>query len=584
MATANELLRDEVVRHQVDILRYSNHVVRRIIALLNRVDADLFAQLALAIEKAGSGATVQRLELQLLAVRKLNAQAYDAANQDLQEQLRGLSEAEAAYQLQLFDVVPVTLDVVTPTAGQAYAAALARPFQGRLLAEWAASIAADRMARIRDAVRMGIVENQATAQIVQRIRGTRARNYADGLIEIDRRHAEAVVRTAVQHVAGVARDQVLDGNADLLKGVVWVSTLDSRTSELCRIRDGLKYTTDTHKPIGHKVPWGAGPGRLHWCCRSSSAPILKSWRELGIDMEGAPAGARASMDGEVPAETTFAEWIQRQPVSRQDEILGPARGALLRSGGLKLTDFYNEKGRYLTLEELRARNADAFRRAGLDLPIRPPRGTPQDEIARFLDSTPAQQQLMRDLYAREGDDYDASVAHVARVKADHGYRSSLESLTAIRYYTGNGYAPINQRMRESGGTLEDRQFTALTARGIRGMPAAEQEIWRAPTRRAVNAEKWWEKAVEGQPLDMGNQLQSFSASPGFAASWAGNSDVLLKIAKPGVGAYIEPLSQLSGEHEVLLPPGLTYRVVSKSETVVAGRRFRVIELEVDKGG
>lgn len=366
MATTNEALRDEVVRHQVDLQRYSNFVVQRMIALLNRADADLFAQLTAALEQIdGSNFSVQRLEMLLEAVRRLNAQAYEAIARELPAELQAFTAHEVSFQLQLFKAAPVTLEVAAPAVEQVYAAALARPFQGRLLSEWSKSIEAGRMAHIRDAVRIGVVENQTTSQIVQRLRGTRAKKYSDGLIEIDRRHAEAVVRTAVQHVAGVARDNVLAANADIVKATLWLSTLDSSTSPMCRIRDRLKYTADTHKPIGHKVPWGAGPGRLHWCCRSTSAPVLKSWRELGIDMEDAPAGTRASMDGQVPAETTYAEWLKNQPASRQDDILGPTRGALLRRGGLDLGDFYNERGRALPLAELRERDAAAFAKAGV---------------------------------------------------------------------------------------------------------------------------------------------------------------------------------------------------------------------------
>ncbi|AKJ28827.1 phage Mu F like family protein [Caldimonas brevitalea] len=299
-------------------------------------------------------------------MRALNAQAYQVLHTELQGDLRALAEYEAGYQFELFrDVLPVQISVARVSADQVYAAAFSQPFRGRLLREWAAGIEQNRMVRIRDAVRMGVVENQTNAQIVQRIRGTRALKYTDGLIEIDRRDANSVVRTAVQHVAAHARETFYAANEDLVKAVVWSATLDSRTSELCRIRDGLQYTQKTHKPIGHKIPWLGGPGRLHWCCRSSSTPVVKSWQELGLDLGEAPAGTRASMDGQVPAETTYAEWLKRQSGARQDQILGPERGKLLRQGGLTLDKFYNEKGRYLTLEQLRERDAAAFRRAGL---------------------------------------------------------------------------------------------------------------------------------------------------------------------------------------------------------------------------
>jgi hypothetical protein len=460
---------------------------------------------------------------------------------------------------------------------------MARPFQGRLLKEWAQSIEADRMTRIRDAVRMGYVENQTTSQIVQRIRGTRAQGYSDGIIEIDRRHAEAVVRTALSHTAGFTRDRFMKANGDLIKAVVWTATLDSRTSEGCRLRDGLEYTADdAHKPIGHAVPWLGGPGALHWNCRSISVPVTKSWKELGgVDIGEFSASTRASMDGEVPADMTYGEWLKKQSAARQDEILGKAKGALFRTGKLPLEKFYSDKGSYLTLEQLKKQQPEAFHRAGLDMPYRPPRGERKDAIATFLESKEEQQALLKKLYGSH--EYPRAVATVERIKTAEGYTSSTESLAAVRYYTSNGYKPINQRMRETGGTLEDRQFSALTVSSFPGIGEFRGEIWRAPTKNIAHADAWWERAKIGEPLDLGNQLQSFSRSTEFVRIWARKADVMLHIAASKKGAYIEPLTVNPGEEEVLLPPGLEYRVIGKSVRTIDGREFRVIDLEIESG-
>lgn len=367
MATVNEALLDAAVSHQIDQTRYSTGAVRRIIAILNRTDADLFAQLVAALERMPAGGfSVDRLDALLQSVRALNERAYAAVRQGIEGELRAYADYEAGYQLQLFQAtLPVQVSVAAVSVEQAYAAALARPFQGRLLREWAAGIEADRMVRIRDALRIGYVEGQTIDQMVRRIRGTRARGYEDGIIDIDRRNAAAVVRTATQHVAGTVRDRFLEANSDLIAAEIWVSTLDGRTSHQYRIRDGLRYTAGDHNPIGHKVPWGAGPGRLHWNCRSGSVPVLKSWRELGIDEDELPASTRASMDGQVPEETTYAQWLKKQSAARQDDILGPSRGKLFRSGKLEMDRFYDDKGRWLSLDEMRERDAAAFKRAGV---------------------------------------------------------------------------------------------------------------------------------------------------------------------------------------------------------------------------
>ncbi|MNN47446.1 hypothetical protein D3C81_1618660 [compost metagenome] len=181
--------------------------------------------------------------------------------------------------------------------------------------------------------------------------GTKAEKYADGILQKSRREVEAVVRSAVSSTAETASDKAFEANSDIISHVEWLSTLDNRTSTTCRIRDRLPYTLGTYRPIGHKVPWLAGPGRIHFCCRSTKLPILKSALSLGIS----DAATRASMDGQVPQQTTYAQWLARQPAGRQDEILGPERGKLLRQDKLKLQDFYNDKGKFLTLDELRER-------------------------------------------------------------------------------------------------------------------------------------------------------------------------------------------------------------------------------------
>jgi len=370
VASLQTELYDASVRHSIDLIRYGNGVVRRMLALLNRSEGDLVDQLQRALERLpASSFTVARLEALLKSVRELNDQAYGEVRAALEGELEGLVEYEIGYQGQLFDSLGIEYSTQGVTAAQVYAGAMARPFQGRLLREWMGSLEEGRAQRIRDAVRMGYVEGQTNAQIVQRIRGTRARGYADGLLEIDRRNAESVVRTAIGHTAGFARDRWYEANDDLIGALAWVSTLDSRTSQMCRLRDGLRYDAETHKPLGHKVPWGAGPGRLHWQCRSTSVPILKG-------MEDEPLfGTRAAKDykdsargkGEqVRATTTYAAWLRGQPAAIQDDILGPTRGALFRRGDLELESFYNDRGRYLTLDELRQRDAASFRQAGIE--------------------------------------------------------------------------------------------------------------------------------------------------------------------------------------------------------------------------
>lgn len=368
MATINETLQDEAIAHAINLQEYGAGVIRRMISLLNAVDADLAAALASALAQMdGDSFTVERMEHLLASVRELNRQAYLAVMDALEGELKAQAEYEVDWLGDLFDrLLPERVTIRIPVARvaphQVYAAAMSRPFQGRLLRDWASNLEAGRMAAIRNAIRIGYVEGETAVQIVRRIRGTRTEHYADGLLQRPRRDLMTVVQSAVGHTAAVARDQFVAANQDIIKAVLWRSTLDTKTSEPCRIRDGRKYEAATHKPIGHKIPWLQGPGRLHFNCRSTSTPVVRSWQELGIDIDELSPGERASMDGQVPADTTYAEWLERQPAARQDQVLGPERGRLLREGGLSLPDLYSPSGKWLTLEELRKRDAEAFAR------------------------------------------------------------------------------------------------------------------------------------------------------------------------------------------------------------------------------
>lgn len=366
MATsASGKIRDALVSHSVDMAQYANGVARRMARVLDAADADLVAALRAALERLDPSAfTVRRLAALLASVRTVNAAAYARLADAWNAELRGLAAEEVVFQHDvLSDALPPaarTLLRATPPAA-AWAAAESRPLRGRLLSEWARDLAATRARRLQDYLAVSYVEGRTVDEMVRGVRGTRANGFRDGILQSSRRDAEAVVRTAVAHVAAEAREAVYAANGDLVGEVVWDSTLDTRTTEECQVRDGRRYSFPDHVPLGHQVPWLSGPGRLHWGCRSTSHPVLSGWKALGIDL---PPAQRASLDGAVPAGQTYGDWLRRQSAERQDEVLGPKRGILLRSGALGFDRFFDDKGIFLTLDELRKRNAAAFRRTG----------------------------------------------------------------------------------------------------------------------------------------------------------------------------------------------------------------------------
>ncbi len=347
----NDEIADELTRHSVGLQRLSNGTVRKIVAMLNRSDARIFERL---LRDDVTEISRARLERMLEDLRKIIDSVYKDATGALQIELEGLATYEGEYQADMFKrVVPVRLEFVRPAADQIIAAVNARPFQGKLLKEWYSELEAGAFRRLRDTIRAGVVEGRTVDQIVRELRGTRAQGYKDGVLQINRRAAEATVRTAVAHTANVARDRVYERNAGLIKGVQWSATLDGRTSAVCRARDGTVYPVDS----GPRPP-------AHPNCRSSTVPVLKSFRDLGLNID-APKSTRASMNGQVAEDVTYDQWLRKQPIEFQNEVLGKAKGQLFRDGGLTMDRFVSKAGDELTLEELKQKEREAWTKAGL---------------------------------------------------------------------------------------------------------------------------------------------------------------------------------------------------------------------------
>ena len=360
MKSVNDLLLDRQLSHEIDLRRYSSHVIYRMMAVLNRSDARLLAEVAEVLERLSPEQfTVARLERMLNEVRAINKVAYEQVEKELAKEMAAFVKEEAAWQVQsLSKVVPV--EIATVESAQVYAAAYAQPFRiskdGAIsLSDMLAGSSENRVKAIKNAISLGYLEGQTTDQIIRSIRGTKPMAYKDGLLDKSRRSIAMMTQTAVSHYSNFARNKVMQENGDILKGWTFTATLDSKTSLTCASLSGKVF----------KIGEGPMPPR-HYNCRSTMTPLTKSWKELGIDMPEIGKGAtRASIDGQVPAETTYSDWLKSKPAAYQDEVLGRTRGKLFRDGGMTIDKFTDRKGHTLTLDELRKRNKEAFEKADL---------------------------------------------------------------------------------------------------------------------------------------------------------------------------------------------------------------------------
>lgn len=328
-------------------------VIRQL--LLERVIAGQSVQLnkqldaiAAALEKQLKGKELSEYQGKRLdkAIAELKA-VIDIKAPDLAE--LGVAEAEFFRDA----MASVGIDAVLPPISALESIAQGSLVQGATIGNWFSRLNESTRFDVERTVKNGVSLGQTNAQIAKSIMGIGDKGGEP--IAKSRRDAMAITRTAVQTVAKDARLASLEANADIIKEVQWVSTLDSRTSDICIVRSGKTWTYPDFKPVKHKIPWNGGPP-AHWNCRSTFIPITKSFEELtdGRVKDNVEPATRASMDGYVAADLTFDAFLRSKPPEFADQMLGKGRAELWRSGKITLNQLLDQRGNPLTLAELRS--------------------------------------------------------------------------------------------------------------------------------------------------------------------------------------------------------------------------------------
>lgn len=191
-------------------------------------------------------------------------------------------------------------------------------------------------------IRLGVLNGDTTQTIIK--------NLKPYMTDFKDNRIEALVKTAVSTVVNNTRLETYKENESIFKGYQHQSVIDFRTTTECGIRDNLTWTID-FKPIGHKLPF-KNPA-LHYRCRSIMLPLTKSYKELGLDIEEIPVGTRSSLNGAIPANTSFTDWFEKQSATNQEKYLGQGRYKLFKEEKITFSDLINQKGQTLTLEQLR---------------------------------------------------------------------------------------------------------------------------------------------------------------------------------------------------------------------------------------
>lgn len=363
---------DLYVRHQIELAQLTKGELE----LLGKRFKDLRKGVARNLSGFGPLQTwsKERVETQLALISGFVDQFFDAVENETAASYATLASMEAVWNTATLAAVSTV--AFTPTSGSAVVqAVLSEPFQGQLHSQWFGSLSQRTQEHIATNIRQAWATGETLKSVEKRL---------DPVMRAANQNTAAIVRSGIMDVAATAREQTYIANAEHISFIIWTATLDARTSMPCRLRDGKIYTVDG-KPHGHKIPFGAGPGKFHWGCRSTSVPVLKGEKPEAMVEEFTRPSFDYNKETKTRAESTlrydtssgklvkkgernpdaerrgqptqttsrYPEWFARQPAWVQDKVLGKRKGALYRSGGLQLSTFSEDGARALTLAELK---------------------------------------------------------------------------------------------------------------------------------------------------------------------------------------------------------------------------------------
>ena len=339
-----DLTIQQSARHAVFVQRFAGHLAN----LFDPYLSELQRELKIVMADAPTDTTsIRRINSTIAEYRATSAIIYAKYNTDeLLLQLSEFSQDEAAWQAASLDtaIESKSISIVLPAAEQVAASVLGNALvfpdsQGvKLLDPFIKDWEAGQIKKVGDIIRTGFVTGRTNQQITQDIAGKGG--YLDNQ---NRKSIKAMVRTATTHTSNLARQATFDANDDIITGYEWVSTLDNRTSSICKGLDGKVYK---NKDKNKRYP------PAHPNCRSSTAPVLDE--RYNLDDSSTTRASRGAEGGQqVKADLTYYEWLKEQgnqgPKGRAfvEDVLGKERGALFLDGGLSVNKF-----KQLTLDEL----------------------------------------------------------------------------------------------------------------------------------------------------------------------------------------------------------------------------------------
>jgi SPP1 gp7 family putative phage head morphogenesis protein len=355
----------ELMAHSIDLGRFEAHEREVLLKIFRVLESELIEQLRkFDPTDVSQRYQRQRVEALLAYVRPIVRQDYTQIGQTNARDLKALAIQEAAGMQALgAELVVDTLFSIGVPQATIRALVTDGVIEGRTLRQWWSRQASTTLQRYGETIMAGTIRGDSVNDMVRTLRGTRERQFTDGVFGKSRRDLTTLVRTSTNSIANESRMETFRANEDVLRGIEYLTALDAVVCPICRPYSGQAYTMDGKRLPGTTLPFPGNPP-IHPNCRCMWLPVIRPYRDLSkakgprfeSEVQALPQETKDALDGGLGVDLSLPVWLRQQPEATQRQILGPARHKLWQQGKLSLTGMVSAAtGRPLTLEQLTAR-------------------------------------------------------------------------------------------------------------------------------------------------------------------------------------------------------------------------------------
>ena len=358
---------DSITKHSIELQRMSNYVqkdlAKEYLKLSNELDGVIASH---DFSRVTSG---KRRKVMLNSVLKKGRAAIHKSNialaQVVKNNLISVGNLEAEFSVGSINKAVTGKGSIKFATGKLGVKSISKMadnliIQGAPQADLWARHGVNLQNKFKDIIRDGWQQQQDIPTIAQRIRGTAAAKYKDGIMNVSKHQANSLARTSIASVANQVREETYLANSDVIEGVQFIAVLDNNTTPICRAHAGDKWKMT---PTGWLNVQGGHEYRqppLHFNCRSTMVPMMyppgkipAAKRALVPEKKqktlGKPLGIKVCKS---PCKYVDADaWLKTQGVDYQKDVLGKAFTGW-QAGRLSFKRMVTQKGRLRNTDEL----------------------------------------------------------------------------------------------------------------------------------------------------------------------------------------------------------------------------------------